>query len=159
MCPSSFSPDFGLSGTAATPARSAATTATAVSSEGVAHTATRPAPRHRAARASAAAASSAYVRDRSPNVSGLVARVRQSREECGHAVHSLAVGSVVPRRRGHPRSYTTSATTQLTLSGPPAPFAASTSARTASSGPALAVRSSRIRCSGTTAVSPSEHSR
>ncbi len=59
MWPSSFSPDFGLSGTAATPARSAATTATAVSSELVAHTATRPAPAHRAARASAAAPSSA----------------------------------------------------------------------------------------------------
>ena len=58
MCPSSLSPDFGLSGTAGTPASSAATTPTAVSRVGVAHTATRPASAIRRPAVRAAAASS-----------------------------------------------------------------------------------------------------
>src|SRR5439155_27050886 len=43
MCASSRSPDFGLIGTTGTPAASAPTTATHVSSDAVAHTATRAA--------------------------------------------------------------------------------------------------------------------
>jgi hypothetical protein len=41
MCANSRSPDLGLIGTTGTPAVSAPTTATQVSSSGVAHTATR----------------------------------------------------------------------------------------------------------------------
>lgn len=54
---------------------------------------------------------------------------------------------------------TTSATTQLTLSGPPASFAAAIRAWTALSGVGAEVRRWRIRGSGTTRERPSEHRR
>ena len=59
MCSSSRVPALGLIGTIGTPAASAPTTATTVSSEFVAHTATREAPATRAATAPAAERSSA----------------------------------------------------------------------------------------------------
>lgn len=54
---------------------------------------------------------------------------------------------------------TTSATTQLTLSGPPASFASVTSARTAASGSGTEDRIRRMAGSGTTDDRPSEHRR
>ena len=59
MCSSSRVPAFGLIGTTGTPAASAPTTATHVSSDDVAHTATREAPATREATAPAADRSSA----------------------------------------------------------------------------------------------------
>jgi hypothetical protein len=54
---------------------------------------------------------------------------------------------------------TTSATTQLTLSGPPASMASATRSRTARSGSAPEVSTRWIASVGTTADRPSEHSR
>ena len=59
MWPSSRSPAFGLMGTAATPARSAPTTATQVSGTGSAHTPTRCAPATSSATCAAASRSCA----------------------------------------------------------------------------------------------------
>ncbi len=57
MCANSRSPVRGLSGTAGTPARSAATTASTVAGVGVAQTATGPASAIRVASAADASAS------------------------------------------------------------------------------------------------------
>jgi len=68
-------------------------------------------------------------------------------------------------KKGRPREFypsaasTTSATTQLTLSGPPAVFASATSARTASPGAAAEPSSSPMRSSETVRDRPSEHRR